>query len=130
MAQKSTFAAYISARVRGMGSALMSRATLDGFLDKGDPQAVTHALLSSPAAVDMPAALPRPPGGVRFPAVAAARQPAWEVGYTGRGLAAAGNWIADNQDVHGRADLETKFTSGRQTLQNGRPDGRASSRSR
>ena len=59
MAQKSIFAAYISARVRGMGSALMSRATLDGFLDKGDLKAVTDALLSSPYEVEMAEALTR-----------------------------------------------------------------------
>ena len=67
---------------------------------------------------------------VRYASAGAAAGMLVGCGDSGRGLAAAGNWIADNQDVHGRADLETKFTSGRQTLQNGRPDGRASSRSR
>ncbi|MCH8205217.1 MAG: V-type ATPase subunit [Candidatus Hydrogenedentes bacterium] len=59
MARNSTFAAYISARVRGMASTLMTRGTLDSFLDKGDLKAISEALLSSPYEVEMAEALTR-----------------------------------------------------------------------
>ncbi len=59
MAAKKTFAAYISARVRGMSSTLLTRGMLDSFLDKGDLKAITEALLSSPYEVEMAEALTR-----------------------------------------------------------------------
>lgn len=59
MARTNTFAAYISARVRGMMSVLISPGVLDSFLDKGDLKAIIDALLTSPYEVEMAEALTR-----------------------------------------------------------------------
>ncbi len=59
MAANNTFAAYISARVRGMASTLMTRGTLESLLDKGDLKAITEVLLTSPYEVEMAEALTR-----------------------------------------------------------------------
>ena len=59
MARIDKFASYMNARVRGMKSVLLSRAELDGFLQRADVGAMAESLLSSPYEVEMAESMTR-----------------------------------------------------------------------
>jgi ATP synthase A1 C subunit len=59
MASATTYAAYLSARVRGMKSGLLDRAQLDAMIDKADPDSMADSLLTSPYEVEMAESLTR-----------------------------------------------------------------------
>lgn len=58
MAQRS-FGAYLSARLRGMKSRLLSQSDLDGLLEKGEGDSLSQALLTTPYGDEMAEALTR-----------------------------------------------------------------------
>ena len=59
MSNAKTFAAYISARVRGMKSHLMESSDLDALLDSAGPDAMAEILLTSAYESEMAEAMTR-----------------------------------------------------------------------